>query len=153
MAETYIKLYRKILDNKELWRDKTSVRVLIWLLLRADYKTGSVETGRYAAAQDIEINPNTLYSSLKRLEKMKIINIKTNNKYTTISILNWSRYQPVINNPINIKSTSNQHYTRNKEVNKYNNTYSVDETAHDKEATKRELEGLKKFNKGLEKLI
>jgi hypothetical protein len=150
--DTYIKLYRKMLDNRTLWRDHTSVRVLIWLLLRADYKTGIIETGRFAASEGIGINPNTLYSSLKRLEKMKIINIKSNNKYSVISILNWSRYQPSNNTTINNKSTTNQHYTRNKEIKNNNNKLLYSDDTFDKNAARRELAGLKKFSSDLKRI-
>ena len=157
--DTYVKLYRKILDNKKLWKDHNAVRVLIWLLLRADYKTGKIETGRFVAAEDIDINPNTFYATLKRLEKQKIITQVSNNKYTSISILNWSRYQGNDNTKDNNKITTRQQQDNTiQEVNNINNKrnnnklYSV--TEYDKEAAKRELAGLPKFRAGeLERVI
>lgn len=108
MNVTYVKLYRKLLDNRQLWRDDTSLKVFIWLLLRVDYTTGKLETGRFVAAKDIGINPNTFYSSLKRLEKLKIINTKSNNKFSEISILNWHKYQSGDNTYVNNNSTTTQ---------------------------------------------
>lgn len=157
--DTYIKLYRKLIDNKKLWRDQTATRVLTWLLLRADYKTGTVETGRFVAAEDIGIKPTTFYQSLVRLKNMKIIDIKSNNKYSTISILNWSRYQGGNDTTTDNKVTTDRQQndnkmtlyknTRNKE---YKNTYS--DTEYDREAAKKELASIPKFRSGeLEKIL
>ena len=123
---TYIKLYRKLLDNKKLMKDLTSLGVFIWLLLRADYKTGEIETGRFAMAHDLGINPNTLYSSLLRLSRnYKLINIKSNNKYSVISIVNWDKFNGPSTQSVNNKSTTNQQQINTiqeyKEVNKYTN--------------------------------
>jgi len=44
------------------------------------------------------MNPNTLYSALKRLETSTIIQQRSNNQATTITICNWWKYQQDVNN-------------------------------------------------------
>jgi len=107
---TYIYLYRKILNNKKLVKDTTAAWIFIWLLLRADWETGEVETGRYVMAHDLGINPNTLYSCLSRLAKnYKLVNIKSNNRFSTISIVNWKDFQSSSTPASTQASTSRQH--------------------------------------------
>lgn len=104
---SYIYLYRKILNNKTLFRDTNAFTIFIWLLLRANYKTGEIETGRFAMANDLGIKPCTIYSSLLRLSRnYKLLNIKSNNKYSIISIVNWHDFQGSNNTSDNIQITT-----------------------------------------------
>lgn len=88
----WIKLHRKMLINDELFRASSTFPVLCLLLLLANEK-GKVTTSRNSLASRLRLNPNTLYSALKRLEVQQVIQQQTNNKSTTITILNWSLYQ------------------------------------------------------------
>lgn len=111
MDNSWVKLYRKIGDN-EIMFDATALQIFMYLLIHVDKKTGELRTGRFIIAQTLKINPNTVYSVLKRLEKKyKIINNHSNNKYTTISLLNWSKYneyKDTSTQSINNKITTNQ---------------------------------------------
>lgn len=53
------------------------------------------------------------------MENAKIITLNSNNKYTTISIVNWAKYQGDVNTKcqqrINNGSTTDQHSNKNKE--------------------------------------
>lgn len=93
MNDTWIKLYRKTLSNEGLFRSKNTFPVLCWLLLIADYKTGEAIIGRNFASKWLKIKPSTFYQTLKRLENMNIIQQQSNNKMTTVTIVNWSIYQ------------------------------------------------------------
>jgi len=122
MRNGWIKLHRKMLDNKFLKYDRTSWIIFVYLLLLVDKSNGKWEGGRFQLAEYLEINPNTLYKSLKRLEKAKMVTLDSNNKYTTYSIVNWHKYQGGSNNQINNQVTTDEQpsntLTRSKEVKK-----------------------------------
>lgn len=115
MNQGYIKLYRKSLDSQvfnspELWK--------LWTLclLQANHKEAWVKiqditepikvlpgqfiTGRFSLHKDYypgrggkQKSPLTVWRWLLTLEKMGNLNIKTNNKYSIVTIMNWGIYQ------------------------------------------------------------
>lgn len=93
METGWIKLYRKILDNDGLFRSAHTFTIWCWLLLNADKKTGEVKVGRHMLARWLKIKPSTVYLTLQRLQNMTMVNLKPNNKMTTVVILNWHTYQ------------------------------------------------------------
>lgn len=103
----WIKLHRKTLQNELFEHDKTALSVFIHLLLVVD-RQGKWQGGRFQLADLCKINPSTLYNALQRLNINTIINIKSNNKFSTISICNWSKYQMPVNNKISRSSTTGQ---------------------------------------------
>lgn len=93
MDNSWVKLYRKLGDN-EIMYDASALQVFIWLLIRVNKSTGEIRTGRFIIAESLELNPSTVYKILKRLEeKYKIVTLRSNNKFTTISLSNWAKYQ------------------------------------------------------------
>lgn len=93
MNEGWIKLYRKSKDNP-LMRDYTAWGIFCWILLTVDRKTAEMTLGRFWASEYFKISPNTFYSALKRLEKKyKVITLSSNNRFTTVRVLNWAKYQ------------------------------------------------------------
>jgi DNA-binding transcriptional regulator YhcF (GntR family) len=93
----WVKLHRKALNNKIWLHDPTAWRVFEYFLLIVDHKTGKRDFGRFQVARHLDINPNTLYSALKRLKSAKMITLTSNNRYSTIYILNWHSYQEPVN--------------------------------------------------------
>jgi hypothetical protein len=126
--EGWIKLHRKVLKNPIYTHDPTAWRVFNHLLLLVDKKTGSRDCGRFQLSRDLNIKPTTIYQSLKRLEKAKMVDIKTNNKYSTISISNWYSYQGNGDTTNDNKVTTNRQQNDTKQElrikNKEYNTYS-----------------------------
>lgn len=120
MQDGWIKLHRKMLSNDALFRGGSTFPVFCLLLLLAD-RDGKVTTGRFELARWLKMNPNTVYKALKRLESLTTIEIKSNNKFTTIYICNWSKYQ----HQSNTKVTADEHQSntltrienKNKEIN------------------------------------
>jgi len=124
---TYVPLFRKLLDNKKLLRDRNALAIFIWLLLRANKDTGKVETGRFAMADDLQMNPNTLHSALTRLTKThRLCTTTSTNKYTAISILNWNDFK-IGNTTTNTNETPTKHQrnTTIQEVDKLNNKKEI----------------------------
>ena len=93
MNNGWIKLYRKSKDHP-LMKDFTAWGVFTWILLSVDKDTGEVTTGRFWVSQELGINPSTFYKALRRLEKKyMVVTLISNNKNTTIRVLNWDKYQ------------------------------------------------------------
>lgn len=107
--EGYIKLYRKIKENKYWLEPRKFSKVEAWidLLLRAGFKdkalligdvTLSLKAGQFVTSQ-VKLaeawgwNRETVNKYLKRLKNDKQIDYKTSNKFTLITICNWDSYQ------------------------------------------------------------
>jgi hypothetical protein len=102
----YIKLHRRTLDTGWL-RDQKLWAVWCYCLLRATHREcrqmvgqqalllqpGEFVFGRQAAARDLAMKESTLYKVVKRLEKLGNIRIKSNNKFSVITVVNWALYQ------------------------------------------------------------
>lgn len=102
----WIKLHRKLMDNP-IFDNPNLLRVWLWCLLKAshdhhqqmvglqvvDLEPGRFVTGRFKGANELGINPSTFYKYLKILEEMQMINLKSNNKMTIVTIENWRKYQ------------------------------------------------------------
>lgn len=102
----WIKLHRKVLENgwlrnPELWTFWT------WCLLKASHKKMTIRVGlqqvtlepgqfvfgRKQAGKELRMNPSKIYRFTLILKKAGNLNIKTNNKFTVITIINWVIYQ------------------------------------------------------------
>lgn len=87
------------------------LRVWIWCLLKASHKdtwapmktgkgstevevpAGSFIFGRNTAAEELGMNPSTVYKRMKKLEDLGNINMQSNSHYSLVSICNWGSYQ------------------------------------------------------------
>jgi hypothetical protein len=114
MMQGYIKVYRKMM-NSAIWQDPDMFRLWMYCLMKASHKEHSVivekqevklqigefVTGRFRLHQEFnsgipprkQVKDTTLWSWLKKLEQMGNIDIKSYNKYSVVSIVNWSEYQ------------------------------------------------------------
>lgn len=145
MSESYIKLFRKTKNNGIL-KDHKAWALFTWILLSVDRRTGIYTTGRYVLSEALDINPNTIYSVLLRLAKnWKVVTLKSNNKFTEISVLNWDKYQQSISpstQGVNNGSTSNQHQINTKqevrEVENTNKNYENEQKSDDFSDLKRD---------------
>jgi hypothetical protein len=102
----YIKLYRKLLDNP-IFQNEKILKVFIWCLLKASYTEheqlvglqkvilhpGQFVYGRLKASEELKIKPSTCNDIITWLKREQIIDIKTNNKFSLITIVNWDLYQ------------------------------------------------------------
>jgi len=108
-VEGYIKLYRKIKENKYWLEPRKFSKLEAWidLLLRASFKdkalvmgdvalslqAGQLVTSQVKLALSWSWNRETVNKYLKRLKLDKQIDYKTSNKFTLITISNWDTYQ------------------------------------------------------------
>ena len=115
METGWISLHRKVFKSA-VWLNDRLWRVWCCCLLLANHEKcwipveGQIEpvlvqpgqfiTGRFAFHKAMyprkkksAISPSTSWRYLKKLEKSGNLNIKTNNRYSLITIVNWDRYQ------------------------------------------------------------
>ena len=102
----WLKLNRSILTSSVFDNPKL-LKVWIWCLCKASHKehnqivgkqvqhleAGQFIYGRHKASAELKIPESTLNDYMKLLQKMKNINIKSNNKYSVVTIENWTLYQ------------------------------------------------------------
>lgn len=120
----WIKLHDSVLENNVFLHDPTAWRIFEYLCLKA-YKgkpQGTTSTTRQQIGTALRINNNTVFSALRRLESMQMVNITGNNRFTTISICKWHDYQggqqQPQQQPSNNQATTEQHSYKNKIKNK-----------------------------------
>lgn len=118
----WLKLYRSILDSA-VFQDAEVLKVWIWLLCNVAFeqhetirygkvirlKPGQIATGRKKIAQCTDLNETKVYRALTALKSLGNIEIKSTNKYSIITVVNWDKYQDE-----NCKRTANEQQTNSK---------------------------------------
>ena len=120
----WIKLHRKILDNPIflkpdlyqlfsycLLRANHSEKKIIWNSKEEILEKGCFITGRKVIAGATGQSESAVYRKLKVLEKLNMITLKSNNKYSVVKVLNYSVYQGEENEseqPLNNQRTTTE---------------------------------------------
>lgn len=106
-VQGWVKLHRKLLDNP-IMKEPELLQLFMYCLLRANHEPatafigkgeeqivqrGQFITGRFEISKDLNQNPNTTYKRLLKLEKLNFLNIKSNNKNSLVTIVNYDLYQ------------------------------------------------------------
>ena len=106
MNKGYINLHRKLLDSGML-RNHSLFTLWVYCLLKANHKPntfiwngekvtiqrGQFISGRKEIAKDLNMNESCTYRNLKKLEKLGNVNIKSNNKFSLITVCKYNTYQ------------------------------------------------------------
>lgn len=107
MKQGWIKLHRKSLDSS-VWKNPNVWFVWSWMLLKASHKEyqfpfngkdivineGEFITGIQSALQELpNITKQKYRSALKYLKSTDRITVKSNNKFSIITVINWHEYQ------------------------------------------------------------
>ena len=120
--EGYVKLHRSIVDST-VFQDAEVLKLWIWLLCNVAYadhdvlingkiitvKTGQVITGRKKLGEQLNLSENKVYRALSILQKLGNVNIKTNNRYSVVTVIKWAKYQSDNQNVNNTATTQQQH--------------------------------------------
>ena len=106
MDNSYIKLYRKCLDggwlkNGDLWRfwcycllkATHKQRTTIVGYQKIDLEPGQFIFGRKIASKEIKMSERTIRTCLSTLTTLQNLTIKSTNKFSIITIVNWRSYQ------------------------------------------------------------
>lgn len=124
----FIKLHRSLLDW-EWYSDKNCRNVFIHCLLKANYedkkwqgviiKRGSFITSLENLGSETGLTVQQIRTVLVKLKSTNDITIKTTNKFTALTVVNYSLYQDkpekVTNKTTNKKQTNNKQITTTKE--------------------------------------
>jgi hypothetical protein len=146
----FISLHRKLLENPIFYKPAL-LQLFIYCLLKANHKAnefifnnemvkiqrGSFITGRKILSSDLRCKEATLYRRLQILKDFDYISIKTTNKYSVISVVNYNKYQTTVsrlkqenerksNNKKDLKNIDNIEVTE-KELIKSNNKITTNE--------------------------
>lgn len=128
MRDGWVKLYRSSRSNYFYLHDKTGWQIFVHLLLCVDSNTGKWDSGRFQLSRELDIKPTTIYQALQRLKKARMIDIQSNNKYSTITIVNWHKYQHPDDSRSDNKQTTTKQPTDTKQevINKNKNNKRSD---------------------------
>lgn len=102
----WIRLHRALLSSP-VFENPTMLKVWVWCLLKASHShheqvvglqkvplnPGQFVTGRRSASVELGISESTFWRTAKTLAKCKNINIKSNNKYSVITVVKWEDFQ------------------------------------------------------------
>ena len=127
--KSWIKLYRKLLQSP-IFENEKALKIWIWCLCKATHKgitqlvgqqiielnTGQFIFGREKASEELKMTESTVYKYIKLLEKLQMISIKSNNKFSIVSIDNWEEYQGEEQQKNNKRTTKEQQSNTNKNV-------------------------------------
>lgn len=104
--EGWIKLYRKLIENPVFLKPEL-LQLFIYCLLKAnretqriifngqeiEIKSGQFITGRHVMAKDLKQKSKTTYNRLQILKNIGILDIKTTNKFSLVTVRNYELYQ------------------------------------------------------------
>ena len=127
--KSYIKLFRKLLKSP-IWENEKALKIWLWCLLKATHierdqlvgqqiihlEKGQFIFGREKAAEELSMTESTVYKYIKLLEKLQMISIKSNNKFSVVSIEKWEEYQVEELKNDNKVTTKEQQSNTNKNV-------------------------------------
>ncbi len=143
MNEGYIKFYRRFM-KWEWYQDANTKSLFIHLLLSANFEKkvwrnividkGQLIVGRKKLAKELNLSEQEIRTSIKHLKSTNNITIKTTNKYSLITIVNWEKYQDIVsqtnqqtNQQANHQLTTTNKY-KNKEIKKDILSSKLDQT-------------------------
>ncbi len=124
MAEGFIKLHRCLID-KPIFQNEKLLKVWLWCLFKATHKPitaligvkkielqpGQFIFGRLVAAKDLKMSQSMVYRYITFLKDNQSLDIKTNNKYSLVTVVNWGLYQTTrgkVDSNIDSKRTTNE---------------------------------------------
>ena len=114
MDSGWVKLHRKITDSRVFQNDGL-FKVWIWCLCRASHKKewvilktgkGNIEVevepgqfvfGRNSASKNLRMPPSSIRNRMEKLKNIGNLDIKQDNQYSLITIINWHTYQVIEN--------------------------------------------------------
>ena len=102
----WVKIHRKILRSP-IFDNANLLKVWVWCLCKATHEprknlvgnqlveleAGQFVFGRKAAALDLKMKERTIYDYMKVLEKLEMLNIKSTNKFSVVTVMKWDFYQ------------------------------------------------------------
>ena len=130
--EGWVSLHRQLI-SKPIFDNEKLLKVFIWCLLKATHKEheqligrqtitllpGQFPTGRIKASVELNMKPSTAWEYLKILEGNESIDIKSNSKFSVVTIVNWELYQ--LDNRNSDSKSDNKSTTNRQQIDTNNN--------------------------------
>ena len=101
MGGGYVRLHRDSIEHA-VFEDEWLWKVFTWCMMKANFKDfnsvrgliprGSFTTGRFQAAEELGANPSRVVRAFAKLESLGSITVKTNNRFSTITVCNYDTY-------------------------------------------------------------
>ena len=121
MRNGWIKIHRKILNNL-IFENEKALKIWLWCLLEANHRDNSCLVGRQKiilkrgqflfgslkAKNELKMAIGTIWYWLNFFKSENQIKIKSTNKYSIITIINYNRYQQVENKVESTLNTNRQ---------------------------------------------
>jgi len=137
--EGWIKLHRQLLGSDTFQNEKL-LKAFIYCMLKATHKEheqlvgkkkvllkpGQFIWGRHKSSEELNMKESTAWSYIKILEDLETIVIRSNNKFSIISIVNWGLYQSeskISDSENNNKKTTNEQQKDTNKNDKNNLSY------------------------------
>lgn len=134
----YVALYRKLLESP-IFKNQNTLQVAIYCLLKATHKAhtqtvgdqvvkleaGQLVTGRKKMAQDCNLSEQSVRTTMRNLEKLDFLTIKSTNKFSVVTVLNWNDYQLTNQQTTSSLTTNNNTNNNNKKKAKASLDYST----------------------------
>lgn len=106
MDKSWIKLYRNLLYSP-IFENEKGLKIWIWCLLKATHidrnqlvgqqivelKKGQFVFGRKKASKELKMTESVIYKYIKLLEKLEMISMESNNKFSVVTVEKWEDYQ------------------------------------------------------------
>lgn len=106
MEKSWIKLYRNLLYSP-IFENEKGLKIWVWCLLKATHtdrnqlvgqqiielKKGQFIFGRKKASEELKMTESVIYKYVKLLEKLEMISIESNNKFSVVTVEKWEDYQ------------------------------------------------------------
>ncbi|MBV7285416.1 DnaD domain-containing protein [Staphylococcus aureus] len=122
----WIKLHRKLLDSP-IFQNEKLFKVFAYCLMKASHKDhtqlvgrrvvelekGQFVFGRKRASEELRLKESTVRDYIKLLENLGTIVVKSDNKFSVITVVNWAIYQSMEENS---DSKNDNKSTTNKNV-------------------------------------
>jgi|GEM_PF-4425214 len=104
--EGYVKLWRRTLKS-DVWQNPKVWRIWCWMLMKATHKQinqmvgyqsvtlnpGEFIFGRKICSKETMVSEKSVRRCLQSLKSANRVAIKSSNKFSIVSIINWSEYQ------------------------------------------------------------
>jgi hypothetical protein len=165
----FIGVHRKLMQNA-VWTDPNYLKLWMYCMFKASHKPheqlvgnqkvqlekGQFVTGREVLAEEMNrgvkpkqrLNDLTWFRYLKNLEKWEMLNIKSNNKFSVVTVANYEFYQGSLKKDEqqpeqqmnNKRTTDEQQMNTNNNVNKGNNDKKKDITSSNDDSLQIEFD-------------
>lgn len=148
----WVKLHRSVTDSF-VFQNPDRLKFWIWCLCKASHKErtqniglqeivlnpGQFVFGRKKASSELNMEESKVYRLIKTFEKRDKIEVKSNNKFSVVTIVNWTFYQDCeqqSEQQSNNKLTTNQQQSNtNKNVKNDKNVNNKDKESKSKRFT------------------